>query len=165
MFWRPFCLLHPQPFLFYILLPVALTSASMCFCRHCWRTLSTLGWGIRESEARPMTTCWMNLWRLCRTGKITSSLNLSFAHFLYVVCYCHHNRDRRPCSLKTDVEQFSTVSSCSVMQPKLVGFRGLELKSLVIQFLLLWTKFWLLSNINQTLLTGLMTLTYWKVIR
>lgn len=40
----------------------------MCFCRRCWRTLSTSAWGTREYEARPMMSCWMNSWRQCRTG-------------------------------------------------------------------------------------------------
>lgn len=75
----------------------ALSSSSMCFCRRCWRTLCILAWDIRECEARPMMTWWMNLWRLCQTGTITLTLNSSFAHSLHTVCYCHFNTDSTWC--------------------------------------------------------------------
>lgn len=108
----------------------------MCFCRRCWRSLSTSDWDIRECEARPMMTCWMNLWRLCRTGMITVPFPF-MPSAIVILKQTAHGAVKR------------NMLSSLAQSVHAVGFRGLELKSQMIQFYLLWTKFWLLSSVDH----------------
>lgn len=73
-------------------------SMCACVCRSCSKTLSTLAWDIKECEARPMTTCWMNLWRPCQRGKMLLALSSLCAHRLPAVCWWHVNGDSTWCS-------------------------------------------------------------------
>lgn len=81
----------------------------MCPCRPCSEILSTLGWNIKGCEARPMMTCWMNLWRLCHRGKIILALRSGSAHRLWTVSCWHVDEDSTWCYWVRTVKQFSIV--------------------------------------------------------
>lgn len=70
---------------------------SMCVPRPCSKIPSTLDWDIKECEARPTMTCWMNLWRLCHRGKFSLAHSSLRAHRLWAVCCWHVDVDSTWC--------------------------------------------------------------------
>lgn len=89
---------------------------SMCPCRPCSEIRSILDWNIKGCEARPMMTCWMNLWRLCQRGKIILALRSPTAHRLWAGGCWHVNGDSTWCYWEKNVKQFSTVPACKESQ-------------------------------------------------